>query len=723
MEFNLKNIEVRDPNRLYYELDKLVRFGDDHVTIKGEQDGNQGYYISGLLLADLNKSSVSSETISNLYSAIRNGNISHAVLPNDVRKGQIPLILDDHSRIYLKDSLGELTEHSNLSWRMFFVPIKDEVIDTELLSAEVLLDEDEGDEYDYVSLRYDEIEDYLYKILDKKMEDIDLSNLAPQSATDELAAANQDNDTISSLSFSDDEYDNEEDEEGNNVDKEREENENAKEATTKLDNELEPLDASLSDKEDKSLIQDDHKDNVEENNLTDDDLGNEQQKIMTNEYTMMPPELESMLDSFKLRRFEEFNQLKDEDTTHVILQKEIKNANQIIEEHEQNIIRKAKQLYFQYMDQSYAKINQVIDVENGDEIVKNKHNEAIERKKELDSTLVDNVENQKQQLEEKFWNEDYNIYKDQILAGLKMQFEKEEYYNLVSEPLERFKEQEKDRIEEQKYEVTHELSNWFDSVKDKAIMQDRNNAIIEVQKYLDSSMKNVQDEVEQLDNKMNAQNERFIKYEYGKKAEERLRNTVGSDLYTDEQAKQFKKQFELTEKQKDDLASELNELKTKYKTDIEAKDRENKDFKNEIENNHKQVIESKDKELNELNENVSKLEDENQKNKDKLESTKKNQRKKFIGTSIGGFLVSAFIFGGVSLGIYGHSKDVEGQLDSKNKVVEQHKEEASKNKTELEKIKKQKDEDHDKQQKIIDDQKKKLDDKAKKDKKDKKDKK
>ena len=108
MEFNMKNIEVRDPNRLYYELDKLVRFGDDHVTIKGEKDGVQGFYLGGLLLNDIKKSSVSSDTIGDLYSAIRTKEISHAMLPNDVRKGQIPLILDDHSRIYLQKNLSEL---------------------------------------------------------------------------------------------------------------------------------------------------------------------------------------------------------------------------------------------------------------------------------------------------------------------------------------------------------------------------------------------------------------------------------------------------------------------------------------------------------------------------------------------------------------------------------------------------------------------------------------
>lgn len=716
MEFNLKNIEVRDPNRLYYELDKLVRFGDDHVTIKGEKDGVQGFYLGGLLLNDIKKSSVSSETIGDLYSAIRTKEISHAMLPNDVRKGQIPLILDDHSSIYLKKNLNELVEQGNLSWRMFFVPIEDDIQDASLLGAEMLLDDSE-DDYSYLSLNYEDVERYLYKMLDDKMDEIDLEKMSLNMINSETSGVNHEettnNDSVESideLSFS-------------NEDEEDQEMESENQIDTQSTEDVHPIDQMVQDSEDTLPSEQETIDNMDEpkNEENDDDINNNQYKVMTNEYTMMPQELESILGSFKLRRFEEFDQLEEEDTTHVILQKEVKNANQIIDEHEQNIIRKAKQLYFQYMDQSYAKINQVIDVDQGDEIVKNKHNESIERKNELDETFNNNVEMHKQKLEDKFWNESFNIYKEQILAGLQIQFEKEEYYNLVAEPLERFKAQEKERIEEQKFEVTHETSNWFDAVKNKAIMQDRNNAIIEVQKYLDASMKQVQEEVENLDKKMNAQNERFIKYEYGKKAEERLRNTVGSDLYTDEQAKQYKKQFELTEKQKEDLTTELKDLKAKYETDIEAKDKENKDFKEEIESNHKQVIEAKDKELNDLNQNVSNLETENEENKKQLDKTKQTQRKKILGTSIGAFALSTLIFGGTALGIYGHSKGVEEELDSQSKIVEQHKDEANKNKEKIEKIKKEKEEEAKKQQKIIDDQKKKIDKKDKKDKKDKED--
>lgn len=720
MEFNIKNIEVRDPMSLYRELDKFVRFGDDHVTIKAEKDGVQGFYLGGLLLKDIKKSSVSSETISSLYSAIRSSDIRHAILPNDVRKGQIPLILDNHSRVYIKNNLNELIEYGNVSWRMFFVPIKEDMGDTELFGAEILL-EDIDDDYSYVSLTYDKIEDYYNKIIDESSEDIDLSYLVnsksnnkketTKSSESESTTNNELDSEIDDLNFGDDEVEEKETDNSSIIESE----------TTEIDqsdNELETTDEQNSEEQSSSLSVEEYQEEVSE----DDNIVPSEYSRMTNEFTMIPQELESVLNSFSLRRFEEFEQTEESDTTHVILQKEIKNANQILSEHEQNIIRKAKQLYFQYMDQSYSKINQIIDVEQGDEIVKNKHNQALEKKNELDNALTKNVEAHEQKLEDKFWNEDFNIYKDQVLAGLKLQFEKAEYYNLVAEPLERYKDTEKNRIEEEKYEVTHELSNWFDTIKNKAIMGDRNNAIIEVQKYLDTSMKKVQSHIQELDNKMSNQNERFIKYEYGKKAEERLRNTVGSDLYSDEQAKKYKKQYELTESQKEELTNQLKDLEEKYKTDIESKDEENSNFKEEIEKNHKQILDTKDKELQDANQNLSELQKEHEENKTQLEQTQKKHRKKVLGTSIGSAVLAAVIFGGTAIGIYGHSQGVEDELNSQSKIVEQQKAEASKNENELKELKEQKAEEHDKQQKIIDKQKKELEDKKKKDdKKDKKD--
>lgn len=720
MEFNIKNIEVRDPDSLFSELDKLVRFGDVHATVKGERDGVEGYYLAGLLVNDIKRSSVSSETIADLNSALKSSEISYAILPNDVRQGQIPLVLDDHSRSYLRNNLRELIEYESLSWRLFFIPIKNNVSDYQLFNAEIIYDDvEEDEEIRYLALSYNDINDTLLKMANDNNEQIDLSYLYQQDnenkESDDVTVEKNENvktETVSSSKFVDNiDFDDESDE----VDVSKNELE--------IDNtptEYEINDASVNEnvangdksgiEENESITEEsDEEDNIEANNSFE----------ITNEYTMIPQELESILDNFTLRRFEEYDNLDKTDATHNAILKEVKNANNVLEELEQNVIRKSKELFFEYMDQSYRKINQAINVDTGDEIVKSKHKEAIEQKEQLEDELLSSIESYKQKLEDKFWNEDFNAYKERILAGLKIDFEKEEYYNLVAEPLERFKENEKNRIEEQKYEVTHNLSNWFDYVRKSAIMEDRNNAIAEVQKYLDSSMQKVQPEILKLDQKLKDQNERYIQYEYSKQAEERLRETVGSDLYTDEQAKQFKKQAELLEEKKNELLEELKNTKVQYQADIDINEDKHNKFKKEIEESHKQILQEKEEELLELTSNLEKLKNENNTTKEKLESTQTKFKKKVISIAAGAFIIPTFIFGGAFMASHNNGKSAQEDLKSQSKIVQQQKDEVSKTKDELEKIKKEKAEEHAKQQKIIEQQKKELD-KNKKSKKDKK---
>lgn len=723
MEFNLKNLEPSDPIELYNRLEKLVRFGDLHATVRGEKDDVEGYFLGGLLVNDIKKSSVSSETINKLYSALKSYELNHAILPEDIYKGQIPLVLDDQTRSYLRKNLEELIEYENLSWRIFFIPMKIDVDDEELMHAEIVFEQDteSEDNYHYVSIHYSRIEAYLNELVSDNEITYDTSFIkksinddsdANEEPTDEpetskeVSRKKENDDTLDQFNFDDDASEEETVKEANQS-QDNDETENISD-----DNESLSKEPEVSKDDDEPLIEDNKDDETIESDIDIQDLD------VASEFTEIPPELQATLNDFYLGRFNEFENVDPNDTTHVILQKEIRNANNVIQVKENDFKRKAKQIYMQYMSESYNEINKAIDVENGDDVVKNKHLEMQDRKKELDVELQKRIEQQKQELVHDFWNRHFETFKEQTLAGLKLKFEKEEYYNLVAEPLERYEEAERNRNEDAKFEITHEQSNWLDSIKTDAITKDRNNAIMEVQNYLEGSKQQVQNEIKELDTKMTELNERYIQYEYSKKAEERLRNTVGSDLYTDEQAKKYKKQYEMTEKEKESAISELQSLKSQYKKDMETKTKEHNDFKKEIETSHQSVLKSKEDKLSSLNEKLTNVQSENEKNKAKLDNSNKKKKKQLYGTGIGAFLISTVIFGGAALGIHSQNENAQEKLDAKDKVVQQQKDEASKNKEELEKIKKDKEEESKKQQKIIDDQKKELEkQKKKKDKK------
>lgn len=692
MDFNLKNLEPNDPISLYNKLERLVRFGDKHATVKGQKDEIQGYFLGGLLVNDIKRSSVSSEAINTLYAALKSHEVSHAVLPDDVHKGQIPLILDDHTRSYLRNHLQELIEYENLSWRIFFIPIKIDFEDDELMHAEIMFEADleDDDNIEYLSLHYSRIENYLNELSAEDVATVDTSfiKVTDGGSDSDAGQPSMDNKPIKSYDETSlDEYEFD-DKELNANDKDETENQSI------INEEVEARNEDVNE-----IEKEDEEDNIVE--VLDSDV--------SNEFTEIPQELQSTLDDFYIGRFNEFDNLQEKDTTHVILQKEIRNANNLLEMREKDFKRKAKQLYMQYMSQSYDAINRAIDVETGDDIVKNKHQEIENKKLELDLNVQKRIEKQKNDLEHRFWNEHFETFKEQTLAGLKLRFEKEEYYNLVSEPLERYEEIEKNRNEDEKLELTHKQSNWLDNIKTDAIIKDRNNAIIEVQNYLEGAMRSVQIEIKEIDTKMTDLNERFIQYEYSKKAEERLRETVGSDLYTDEQAKKYKKQYEITEQEKSNAINEIEELKEKYEKDMKTKVDEYNSFKQEIETSHQNVLKSKDDKLTILNDKLKRVQNENEENKAKLDTSDRRKRKQLFGTGIGAFLVSTVIFGGTALGVYNKNEGVHKELEEKNKIVNQQKEEARKNSDELEKIKKEKEEERKKQQQVIDEQKKALD--------------
>lgn len=690
MNINLKNIELRSHLDLYNELEKLVKFKDYHAVVKDEEN----FYIGGLTIRDIKKASVSQEDIQKLHTGLKERDISYAIQESDVNKGYMPLILNDHTRSFFRKELKGIINSDNLIWRIFCIPF--EFIDNHvrLKNAELLINE--SDEYDHATyeLTYNDIDDKLKNIISLGSNSNELHN--------EDEAYNNEYGEILQDDFFDDETETQIDTEKSNQEENiTDEVEEDKENNTKQENSemLEHEGNQLTDKTQ-------HK---------EDDLKKDLEFISENHDTSIPPEIESFLDDLYLGRFSEYESLDEADTTHILMQKEIKNANDTISVREQNIKRKAKELFFRYMEQSVKKINEVIDIENGNEVVKNKYFESEEKKANLDIELEENIGIHKRELEEAFWGKHFTSYKEKTLAGLESQFEKEEYYNLVSEPLERFINSESNRMYEHKDRIEMEVYKWREDVKKSALESDRDNAVLEVEEYINKAIKNCQKEIGNLEKTMNNLNEKFIKHEYSKKAEENLRNSLSDELKTDEEAKRYKKRLEQAEKEKEKLTQDLEELEDKYINDFESIKQERENIEKDIEENHQKIISSKEEELNTLKHQATKLEEENKAKKQQLENTGKKAKKKVIGTSIGAAAL-VIILGGTSIGSHNNNKEIQDKLDSQNKIVEKKDDEMTKKESEIKKLK----EDQEKQKQLIDRQKKELDKKKEDKKKDKK---
>lgn len=677
MDINLKNIDTRNPVDLYKELEKLIKFKDYHAVVKKEDN----FYVGGLTIKDLKKASVSQEDILKLHTGLKERNISYAIQESDVNAEYIPLILNDHTRSFFNKHLKGILNTENLKWRIFYIPF--EIIDNTIYLKNTELLTDNSEEYKNMpyALKYEDIDVKLKEIisLDSKGKELPKENEVKSDYNGVLDGELFDNNSIKEDELLDEE---------DSVQEVKEDVEKEEADTYKMVNES---DEKLSS----------------ENEIQEDQEGKrnvELDAILDKEDTKIPPEIESFLDDLYLGRFNEYESVDQEDTTHILMQKEIKNANDTIAVREQNIKRKAKELFFRYMEQSVKKINEVIDAENGDELIRNKYAESNIEKDKLTHVLEENIEIHKKELEKNFWGKHYEAYKEKTLAGLKTQFEKEEYYNLVSEPLERFISSESNRLDERKDRIEYETDKWIENIKKSALESDRDNAVVEVEEYINKAVKNCQKEISDLERKLQEHNERFLKHEYTKRAEENLRNTVGSDLYTDEEAKRYKKRFEEAQEEKRELSRELEELQDKYINDFENIKQERDNIKKEIDENHKQLLSQKEAELSEIKMKAAELEDEKESNRKQLENSNKKTKKKLLGTSLAS-LVVVIALGGTTIGSHNNNKEIQDKLDTQTKILQKKNDEVKKSEMEIKKMK----DNEDKKNKVIAQQKKELD--------------
>lgn len=751
-EFNIKHLDPSVPQRVYSELNDSVNFGDTEATARTVVDGKTGYLLGGLLLSDILSSSLSEDTIGRLSNALSSDNVSYAVFPNDIRKGQIPLILTDKVRNYINNNLTQLAQSNSVKWRVFFLPDGIDPDDNELAQSEII----EGEDGQPLGLNLNDLEDYfknngqVNNIDDDDMFDTEAENATPKvedEAQPENSDENDDNDLledgtpdVDKFDFGDDQMEasqgafdpNEEasnDEETSN-DKE-EQTEPKKDVSNPLNNiededEEETFFDNSTESEKSSNTQapkptsDNQNENVEV--IEQQTEGNHkeiyQESSKVKPYMAIPDTLQTILNDIYIGRFNDFPEDEVYKESNKVMRKEIKNANDKIEKLTNDIKRSAKELYFNYMTKSYETITATIDIENGNPKVIEQRQKVSQDEAQIEREFKDIVRQKKEKLEENFYGEQLEAYKQEVLAKIKQDFEYNYYHIRVKEPLKEYENELSQEYDAKKTNVRGAFDAWLTNVEDTALDKDRNKAIQQVSHYIENEMRKANDIVSDIDDHLVNMNDQYLKIESINKSKESLKESMRSELLTDEEAQAYKHRLKEVADEKTKLEKSFEDLKKQHKEDKKQQQAEQAQAIENMKSDHSEVVENKQKENEKLSTELSDLKS----TRDKLKEDKRKHRKKQIGTGIGGFVISALIFGGVAFGTHGQNKDMEEKIDSQTKVANEQKAKAEKNQEELDKLEKQSKAEKEKQDKIIADQKKEIED-AKKDKKDKKDKK
>lgn len=751
-EFNIKHLDPSVPQRVYSELNDSVNFGDTEATARTVVDGKTGYLLGGLLLSDILNSSLSEDTIGRLSNALSSDNVSYAVFPNDIRKGQIPLILTNKVRNYINNNLTQLAQSNSVKWRVFFLPDGIDPDDNELAQSEIIEDEDGQP----LGLNLNDLEDYfknngqVNNIDDDDMFDTEAENATAKvedEAQPENSDENDDNDLledgtpdVDKFDFGDDQMEasqgafdpNEEasnDEETSN-DKE-EQTEPKKDVSNPLNNiededEEETFFDNSTESEKSSNTQapkptsDNQNENVEvieqQTEGSHKEIYQESSKVKP--YMAIPDTLQTILNDIYIGRFNDFPEDEVYKESNKVMRKEIKNANDKIEKSTNDIKRSAKELYFNYMTKSYETITATIDIENGNPKVIEQRQKVSQDEAQIEREFKDIVRQKKEKLEENFYGEQLEAYKQEVLAKIKQDFEYNYYHIRVKEPLKEYENELSQEYDAKKTNVRGAFDAWLTNVEDTALDKDRNKAIQQVSHYIENEMRKANDIVSDIDDHLVNMNDQYLKIESINKSKESLKESMRSELLTDEEAQAYKHRLKEVADEKTKLEKNFEDLKKQHEEDKKQQQAEQAQAIENMKSDHSEVVENKQKENEKLSTELSDLKS----TRDKLKEDKRKHRKKQIGTGIGGFVISALIFGGVAFGTHGQNKDMEEKIDSQTKVANEQKAKAEKTQDELDKLEKQSKAEKEKQDKIIADQKKEIED-AKKDKKDKKDKK
>lgn len=748
--FSIKKLEPSEPLTLYSDLDKSIEFGESYATsVQESEQYGKVYYLGGLEVYNLNTVNLSEETIARFYNALESGNIYYAVFPNDQRKGRLPLVLNKKTRAFI-ETLPELVNNPKLKWYLYKLPGNIDPDNNERRGSDFVTDSNENE----ITLTYEEIAEHIdsYGMVNEQ-EKTNTFLSDEEVEAEETINADEDNkkdDTKKSKkSNTETTKENESSESKNDETEENSVNSKAEKPSSqpRTDNETPSSESEfekmmLEDGEDEDgdfenevsyeevFANPENNQTSDENNQTNSESTSQQQENNTEEikdtehmdianiqnnntkqsndssqvserilisnrtkqYIQLPSIVKEIINEISLPKFTEYPTNNVHDVTSNTMKKEVNDSNERIKEIENSIKREAAQIYRDAMNQSYLAISSELDTQTGNETVRELYQKYEQEKANLDQDFDQDIIDKKKQLEDIFYGEAFERYKEEINAQIEKWYNNERYDQDVTQPLDEYKRKRKEDYENRKLEKTSDYNEWLKKVEDKAIGQDQQEAIKRMNTFISNKMNESLTHIENLQRRMDQVNQSLSQIEYQERANENIRKNFGTDLEQDEQAKIYKRKLDTAIEDKAQLDAAFKKFEA-----------ETKEQKKAIDESHKKEVEKLNKDhsnlIKELNDEKEKLEKDNREKEEAATLAKKNSddNAKKTGFKFAGIatLATAVVIGGCSA-VTNHTKQSsnnelieqqQNQLKSTNKKLDEQEKELKDKDTEIQKQK------------------------------------
>ncbi|PNN29585.1 hypothetical protein AL503_002055 [Staphylococcus haemolyticus] len=119
------------------------------------------------------------------------------------------------------------------------------------------------------------------------------------------------------------------------------------------------------------------------------------------------------------------------------------------------------------MNQSYLAITSELDNQTGNETVRELYQKYEQEKANLDQEFDQDIIDKKKQLEDIFYGEAFERYKEEINAQIEKWYNNERYDQDVTQPLDEYKRKRKEDYENRKLEKTSDYNEWLKKVEIK----------------------------------------------------------------------------------------------------------------------------------------------------------------------------------------------------------------------------------------------------------------
>ncbi|PNN29650.1 hypothetical protein AL503_002385 [Staphylococcus haemolyticus] len=748
--FSIKKLEPSEPLTLYSDLDKSIEFGESYATsVQESEQYGKVYYLGGLEVYNLNTVNLSEETIARFYNALESGNIYYAVFPNDQRKGRLPLVLNKKTRAFI-ETLPELVNNPKLKWYLYKLPGNIDPDNNERRGSDFVTDSDENE----ITLKYEEIAELIDRygmvneqeksntfLSDEEVEAEESINEDEDNKKDDTKESEKSNtETTKENEGSESENDETEENSVNNKDEKPSSQPNNDDDTPSSESEFEKMmledDGGEDDDFENEVIYEEVFANPEnnqtsdENNQTNSESSSQQQENNTEEikdtehmdianiqnnntkqsndssqvsertlisnrtkqYIQLPSIVKEIINDISLPKFTKYPTNNVHDVTSNTMKKEVNDSNERIKEIENSIKREAAQIYRDAMNQSYLAITSELDNQTGNETVRELYQKYEQEKANLDQEFDQDIIDKKKQLEDIFYGEAFERYKEEINAQIEKWYNNERYDQDVTQPLDEYKRKRKEDYENRKLEKTSDYNEWLKKVEDKAIGQDQQEAIKRMNTFISNKMNESLTHIENLQRRMDQVNQSLSQIEYQERANENIRKNFGTDLEQDEQAKIYKRKLDTAIEDKAQLDAAFKKFEA-----------ETKEQKKEIDENHRKEVEKLNKDhsdlIKELNDEKEKLEKDNREKEEAATLAKKNSddNAKKTGFKFAGIatLATAVVIGGCSA-VTNHTKQSnnnelieqqQNQLKSTNKKLDEQENQLKDKDTEIQKQK------------------------------------